>query len=187
MRPQKIRMVEVVPAWTCYLPDGSRGAADMLLSLDMVEALRLVDAEGLSQDAAAERMGISKPTLCRLLGTARCRVATALRDGLSIVCSGGNVQLRPQHGRGPQGPGGPRRRGRQAAGAWRAGPGHGDALQGHELVGSPEAACMPLVEADTDTPLRMETSPAQEHPASRYGRRRGRGGRLSEDHEKEEY
>ena len=177
MRPQKIRMVEVLPAWTRYLPDGSRGVAEMQLSLDMVEALRLVDAEGLPQDVAAERMGISKPTLCRLLGTARCRVATALRDGLSIVCSGGNVQLRPQRGRGPQGPGGPRRRGRQATGA--------EPACGAMHV-SDEAA-LTLMSPGSKAFGQTKGESSGQGSVGRCGRRRGRGGRQREDHEKEEF
>ena len=94
MRPPKPRHIESPPPWERYLPQGRREAADMTLGLDMYEALRLVDAEGLSQEAAAERMGVSTPTLCRLLGEARRRVATALRDGWALRCEGGNVRLR---------------------------------------------------------------------------------------------
>lgn len=102
MRPQKIRRIEYRPDWTRYLPDGRAGAAEVEVGLDMVEALRLVDAEGLSQEAAAARMDISTPTLCRLLGEARRRVATALRDGMALRCEGGPVAMRHGgHGFGP--------------------------------------------------------------------------------------
>lgn len=100
MRPSKPRHIESPPPWERYLPEG-RQAAEMTLGLDMYEALRLVDAEGLPQEAAAGRMGVSTPTLCRLLGEARRRVATALRDGWALRCEGGNVRLRPGgHGHG---------------------------------------------------------------------------------------
>lgn len=105
MRPPKPRHIDAFPSWERYLPEG-RQAAEMLLGLDMYEALRLVDAEGLSQEAAAGRMGVSTPTLCRLLGEARRRVATALRDGWALRCEGGNVRLRPGkcgHGHGTPG------------------------------------------------------------------------------------
>lgn len=109
MRPQKIRLIAHQPAWRRYFPEGCSDAAEMALSLDMLEALRLVDAEGMSQEAAANCMGISTPTLCRLLGEARRRVATALRDGWVLYCEGGNVQMRSQHGHerhgGPHGHG----------------------------------------------------------------------------------
>ena len=109
MRPQKIRLIADQPAWRRYFPEGCSDAAEMALSLDMLEALRLVDAEGMSQEVAANCMGISTPTLCRLLGEARRRVATALRDGWILYCEGGNVQMRSQHGHerhgGPHGHG----------------------------------------------------------------------------------
>lgn len=105
MRPQKPRHIESPPPWERYLPEGRRQAAEMTLGLDMFEALRLVDAEGLPQEAAAGRMGVSTPTLCRLLGEARRRVATALRDGWALRCEGGNVQMRPYAGYGHGSPG----------------------------------------------------------------------------------
>lgn len=102
MRPQKTRHIESPPCWGRYLPEGRQQAAEMVLGLDMYEALRLVDAEGLSQETAAGRMGVSAPTLCRLLGEARRRVATALRDGWALRCEGGNVRIdvRGRHGHG---------------------------------------------------------------------------------------
>lgn len=117
MRPQKTRHIESPPLWERYLPEGRRQAAVVTLGLDMYEALRLVDAEGLPQDAAAERMGVSTPTLCRLLGEARRRVATALRDGWALRCEGGNVKVGPG---GRHGQGGPWRHGRQAGPERRA-------------------------------------------------------------------
>ena len=81
MRPQKTRHIDSPPPWERYLPEGGQQTAELTLGLDMYEALRLVDAEGLPQEAAAARMGVSTPTVCRLLGEARRRVATALRDG----------------------------------------------------------------------------------------------------------
>lgn len=126
MRPSKPRHIDAFPPWERYLPEG-RQAAEMMLGLDMYEALRLVDAEGLSQEAAAGCMGVSAPTLCRLLGEARRRVATALRDGWALRCGGGNVRVRPGgHGHGHGAPG---RRGRGGA------PGCADATgEGAETV-----------------------------------------------------
>lgn len=95
MRPRKIRIIDAVPGWQRYLPEGRPNAAEIVVGLDMFEAMRLVDAEGLPQDVAARSMGISTPTLCRLLGEARRRIATALRDGWALRCDGGNVMVRP--------------------------------------------------------------------------------------------
>jgi predicted DNA-binding protein (UPF0251 family) len=55
------------------------------LGLDGLEALRLADLEGLYQEAAAERMGVSRPTFARILATAHATVAQALVGGRTLV------------------------------------------------------------------------------------------------------
>lgn len=61
------------------------------LGLDEVEALRLADVEGLYHDAAAQRMGVSRPTFGRLVQAARHKVAVALLEGRMLVFQGGPV------------------------------------------------------------------------------------------------
>ena len=50
-----------------------------------VEALRLVDLEGLSQEQAGTKMGISRGTIWRLLQSARRKVAQALSEGRPLT------------------------------------------------------------------------------------------------------
>ena len=50
-----------------------------------VEALRLVDLEGLSQEQAGIKMGISRGTIWRLLQSARRKVAQALTEGRPLA------------------------------------------------------------------------------------------------------
>jgi predicted DNA-binding protein (UPF0251 family) len=52
-----------------------------------LEAIRLVDLENLSQEAAGEAMGVSRGTIWRLLNGGRMKVAQALTEGrrLEIV------------------------------------------------------------------------------------------------------
>jgi predicted DNA-binding protein (UPF0251 family) len=64
------------PAWTLEA---------ITLPLDGLEALRLADREGLYQEAAAERMGVSRPTFARILSRARAVVAEALVDGKVLL------------------------------------------------------------------------------------------------------
>ncbi|MEB2837142.1 MAG: DUF134 domain-containing protein [Desulfurococcales archaeon] len=61
------------------------GGEPVVLSPDEVEALRLVYLEGLTQGEAAERMGVSRGTLWRILREARRKVALALVEGRPIV------------------------------------------------------------------------------------------------------
>jgi hypothetical protein len=55
------------------------------MGLDELEALRLSDLEGLYQETAAERMGVSRATLGRILARARAAVADALVNGKALV------------------------------------------------------------------------------------------------------
>ncbi|WP_300719581.1 DUF134 domain-containing protein [uncultured Desulfovibrio sp.] len=94
MRPQKLRTITAEPCCRRFFPETGGKAPAMSLGLDMLEALRLADAEGLPQEEAARHMEISPPTFCRLLAEARRRVALALTEGLPLVMEGGNVRLR---------------------------------------------------------------------------------------------
>ena len=64
---------------------------EVALSLDELEALRLADLEGLYQDEAAERMGVSRPTFARIVETSRRKVAEALVHGRALRIAGGPV------------------------------------------------------------------------------------------------
>lgn len=103
MRPQKLRRITAEPCCRRFLPETGSDAPAMRLGLDMLEALRLADAEGLSQEEAARQMEISPPTFCRLLAEARRRVAQALTRGLPLVVEGGPVRLRRPDHAGDQG------------------------------------------------------------------------------------
>lgn len=56
----------------------------MVLALDELEALRLCDRDGMYQDDAARLIGVSRPTLGRMLEEARRKVAEALTLGKAI-------------------------------------------------------------------------------------------------------
>jgi predicted DNA-binding protein (UPF0251 family) len=94
-RNPKCRYVNGEPAVTVYKPAGvPRNQLDSVeIGLDEVEALRLADREGLYQEAAAARMGISRPTFSRLIESARRKLAEALLEGKMIVFQGGPVVM----------------------------------------------------------------------------------------------
>jgi predicted DNA-binding protein (UPF0251 family) len=64
-----------------------------VLTLDEFEALRLADLEGLYQEDAADRMGVSRPTFGRVVESARRKVADALVNAKALVIAGGAVEL----------------------------------------------------------------------------------------------
>lgn len=79
---------------------------------DGLEAIRLADVEGLYQDAAAERMGVSRQTYARILARARNAVALALVERrLLLVDTGPVVEEASAPAQCPV-HGGPRRLGR---------------------------------------------------------------------------
>jgi predicted DNA-binding protein (UPF0251 family) len=66
---------------------------EVVLTFDEAEALRLADLEGLYQQAAAQRMGISRPTFGRIIESARRKTADALINGKRILIDGGSVSI----------------------------------------------------------------------------------------------
>jgi predicted DNA-binding protein (UPF0251 family) len=92
-RPEKTRRVRCNGRGRAFKPIG-RPAAELeveTLRLDELEALRLADREGLYQEAAAEQMGVSRPTFSRLLAKARAKVARAILDERLLVIGDGPV------------------------------------------------------------------------------------------------
>lgn len=91
VRPRKPRFVEEEPASEYFKPRGIPvGELEAVaLSVDELEALKLVDRRGMSQVEAAERMEISRATLQRTLAGARKKVADALVDGKALEITGG--------------------------------------------------------------------------------------------------
>lgn len=62
------------------------GKLDRLpLHLDEIEAMRLCDAEGLTQAEAGQQMGVSRGTVQRILASGRATVARALSGCKAIV------------------------------------------------------------------------------------------------------
>ncbi len=85
-RRRKCRFVAEVPVVTVFKPAGVPMGQlhGVVMGLDGFEAMRLVDGEGMSQEEAAARMRVSRPTLCRILGEARTQVARALTRGWAL-------------------------------------------------------------------------------------------------------
>ncbi len=82
--PKPIRL-GVTPPVTGLDPLGVQGNMEpIFLEPAELEAFRLVDMEGLSQEEAGEKMGVSRGTVWRLVQTARKKTAQALIEGRPI-------------------------------------------------------------------------------------------------------
>ena len=80
VRPRRGRWIGCQPGATFFKPAGIPASTLRISSVDLdeLEAMRLVDDEGLHQTEAAERMKISQSTVARLLESGRRKVADML-------------------------------------------------------------------------------------------------------------
>jgi predicted DNA-binding protein (UPF0251 family) len=92
-RPEKLRRIGCTTEGRIFKPAG-RPTIELEtepLRLDELEALRLADLEGLYQETAAERMGVSRATFARILDRARSAVARALVEERALIIGEGPV------------------------------------------------------------------------------------------------
>ena len=103
-RPRKRRLLDRAPQAAIYKPAGVPldGLRQIKLLQEELEALRLADLEGLTQQEAAGRMGVSRSTFQRIVAQARRQVALALTGGHALQIEGGTFQVRPPRPRGPR-------------------------------------------------------------------------------------
>ena len=94
-RPKIVRRVSEHPPVDYFKPRGipMRGLEEVLLAIEELEALRLADLEGMSQQEAAEKMGVSRATFARVLHEARRKTADALVNGKALQIEGGTFEL----------------------------------------------------------------------------------------------
>jgi predicted DNA-binding protein (UPF0251 family) len=99
-RPRCCRHISGMPPAPLFKPAGvpARDLDVVAMTLDELEAIRLADLEGLYQEEAAARMGISRATFGRILEAAHRKVATALVEGKALRIEGGPV-TEAAHGR----------------------------------------------------------------------------------------
>jgi len=94
-RPPKARILSTAMPRRGFRPYGASGstADDVVLTFDEAEALRLADLDGLYQQAAAQRMGVSRPTFARIIESARRKMADALLNGKKLRVEGGVIAV----------------------------------------------------------------------------------------------
>ena len=80
--PIKVRHT---PNVKIFKPEPEGDGDPIQLELAELEAVRLVDLESLSQEAAGEAMGVSRGTVWRLLQGGRVKIVTALVEGRSLL------------------------------------------------------------------------------------------------------
>ncbi len=86
-RPKKCRRICGKPAHNCFKPNSialSKLHKTTLLPEEF-EALRLADYESMSQQEAAEKMGISRQTFGNIVQSARYKTAASLVEGNALI------------------------------------------------------------------------------------------------------
>lgn len=73
-----------IPSITNFTPNPPKNPQPVFIEFAEVEAFRLVDMEGLSQEEAGQKMSISRGTIWRLVQSARKKTAQALSESRPI-------------------------------------------------------------------------------------------------------
>ena len=93
-RPCRCRRIRCSPDTNYFKPRGI--PFDMLeevnLTLDGLEAVRLADWEGLYQEDAAKKMGISRQTFGNIINSAHKKIADVLLNAKALKIEGGTVK-----------------------------------------------------------------------------------------------
>jgi uncharacterized protein len=94
-RPSCCRKVGHLPTAMFFKPRGIplRDLEEVALAVDELEAIRLADLEGLYQEAAAEKMNVSRQTFGRIIAEAHRKIADFLIGGKALVIEGGNFTV----------------------------------------------------------------------------------------------
>ena len=80
-RPVRCRRIEQQPFCRSFSPDDIVSAECVEMSVDEFEAFRLLDNEGLTQEACAARMNIARTTVTAIYDSARKKSRTHLSTG----------------------------------------------------------------------------------------------------------
>jgi len=94
-RPRCRKNIGFLPQVTYFKPAGIRMGEleEVVLQHDELEAIRLKDLLGESQEEAAQKMNVSQPTFHRLLLSAHEKIAHAIVNGKALRIEGGNVAI----------------------------------------------------------------------------------------------
>ncbi|OBU24533.1 DUF134 domain-containing protein [Photobacterium aquimaris] len=93
-RPKIVRKIACRPAYSCFKPNGvpMKQLPRLTLASDELEALRLVDMQGLQQLQAAQQLGVSRQTLGNIIARGRHKVAQALVMGMVLELAPDSIQ-----------------------------------------------------------------------------------------------
>jgi uncharacterized protein len=94
-RPFCCRRIHGEPPNTFFKPRGIplAGLEVVKMTVDEYEAVRLADFDGLYQEDAARRMGVSRQTFGRIVESAHRKIADALVRAKALEIKGGEIEM----------------------------------------------------------------------------------------------
>ncbi|MBU3933452.1 MAG: DUF134 domain-containing protein [Candidatus Omnitrophica bacterium] len=94
-RPFRCRRIYCKPDYNYFKPRGIpiHLLEEINLTLDEFEAIRLADLEGMYQEDAAKKMGISRQTFGNIIDSAHKKIADALINSKALKIEGGVVKM----------------------------------------------------------------------------------------------
>ena len=84
-----------MPVYRSFSPDDVTADESVRMTVDEFEAVRLLDAEGLTQEACADRMNVARTTVTAIYDSARKKIADALVHGKRLLIAGGCCEFPP--------------------------------------------------------------------------------------------
>ena len=103
-RPKKWRKVCCLPENCNFGPlpgfgqSAPQARQEVIMTVDEYEAVRLIDLEGMNQEACAEKMRIARTTVQSIYAEARKKLADSLVNGKLLRIEGGDYELCDGHG-----------------------------------------------------------------------------------------
>ena len=94
-RPARCRIIEQMPVYRSFSPDDITAEEYVQMTVDEFETIRLLDDQGLTQEACAARMHISRTTVTAIYDTARKKVADVIVHGKRLLITGGYCKYEP--------------------------------------------------------------------------------------------
>lgn len=90
-RPSKRKRVERLPVFSSFIPEEKKDFChEIYMAVEEYETLRLIDYQGMTQEACAEKMGVGRATVQAMYTEARKKTARFLSEGARLNISGGN-------------------------------------------------------------------------------------------------
>lgn len=97
-RPYKARRVCSLPEVDVFGPINRNIEAQVELTLEEYETIRLIDLLDCTQEECARQMGVARTTVQAVYNSARKKLADCLVNGRRLEIRGGNYRICPESG-----------------------------------------------------------------------------------------